>query len=310
MLLNQINGLFYNSVNQRELLISTLNSKEHELFFKITKELMINFNNLPGFFSLAFRHSYLMRTPSFVWQTWLYHRFIHEQTLKQNKEYPMISLEHIYNDMCQLINKGYFVMHSNYNQTLLKYLIIEWSKAYENLGVIVSKSKTIKEVKYDSIPIFNTVQDNISIELFYNNILPHYNYQFDFQDDTIPYDLKRAVYIFENSWKNLNNGYSIKQEFKISSSVSSKKKSFNNTQLIIYTDNKSTLKDALDFLKDEHKLAIAAYLKSGNTYSTEEICEFLIRDFKLNSNKDHEGKYQIYSFVDEYIFSSLWLWDN
>ena len=306
LLVNQINELYYKSVHQRELQILTLSSKENELYMKIAYELKINSNNLSGFFCLAFKHSYLFKTPSFVWQTWLYHRFIHDQTKKQNNEFPLISLESIYNDMCLLIDKGYFNMDSRYNKTLLKYLLIEWSKVYEKLGVITAKSKVLKEIRYDSIPILETLQENISIEIYYNYILPYFNYQFDFNNSEVPNELKKAVYIFETTWKNNKNGYYINQEFKISNFDTNNK---NNVPIIIFTDNQTTLKTALVHLKDEQKRAIAAYLKSGKVYSTNEICDLLIKDFNLNSDKDDKGNYKIFPFVDEYIFSSLWLWD-
>lgn len=302
ILVNQINEQYHQIVQKRELLMTVMTDNEQEIFIKIGHELSLTRNNLSGFFFLAFPHSYLMKTPDFVWQLWLYHRYIHNQTEKQGKDYPILSLERIYADMCVLIEKGYLNMHEGCNQSLLKYLLIEWVKAYKRIGVLVDKTTIEKEIRYDVMPIFEQIQDNISIEIFYNLVLPHYKGSFDFQDTSIPRDFKKAVYVFQNQWVNQNNGYKMKHQFKMPNIP------LLSDQIIIYTDNKKVLETAITCLTEEQKKMIADCIKTNPKHTVEQICETLIQKFNLNPIKTHEGQYEIYPFVDEYIFSSLWLW--
>ncbi|MEX3623712.1 hypothetical protein [Viridibacillus arvi] len=303
-MLNQLREEYKRLYSKRHNLLQLLTERERKIFIKISNELRLNQKNIPGFFFIEFPHSHILKTPSFVWQLWLYHRFIHFQTSKQAKDYTNLTLVHVYGDICELIDSNYFRLNSGCEKQQLKHLITECINEYTKIGVLVDKNNnSLKEIRYDHIPLFD-MNDNIFVEIFYNFILPKFNYQFDFQNEAIPRDIKKSVYLFQNKWLNTNNGYVIQDQFKFSNQQQCE----SDTQVIIYADQKA-LEKALTFLTPEQKKSIAMYLKSDTRYSTNEICELLIRDFNLNNKKDDNGLYQIYKYIDEYIFSSLWLWN-
>lgn len=302
-MLNQLREQYNKSMSRRQNLIPPLTNNERNIFLKISSELKLSPNNIPGFFFINLPYTYLLKTASYVWHLWIYQRFIHNQASKQSTSFPELSVDEIYDDMCILVEKNYFLMNENTNKNELKSLILDCISEYKKMGIIIDKSNGMKEIIYDQIPLLD-MKDNIFVELFYNFILPELNFHFDFTDDTVPPVVKRAIYIFQNRWINSYTGYCIQDQFKGMETQGN----IMNSDLIIYADQK-LLNTALTYLSDEQKNSIATYLKNDSSISTSEICELLIEKFHLNSEKDSNGLYHIYKYVDEYIFSSLWLWN-
>lgn len=303
-MLNQLREEYKRIYSKRHNLLLQLTDREKTIFIKLSNELQLNQENLPGFFFIDYPHSYLLKTPSYVWVLWLYHRFIHHQTRKMGNSYPRLSLDQIYKDMCVLIKNNYFSLNEKCEEKQLKHLIVECINEYKKIGAIVDVNKGVKELRYDQIPLFTQIDSNIYIEMFYNFILPELNYQFNFQNETVPSNIKKVVYFFQNEWANSYNGYCIKDQFK----WANQQQSNVNKHVVIYADQ-NVLETAINYLTDKQKKAIAAYLKNNNARSSQEVCELLIKDFHMNAEKDNNGIYKIYPYVDEYVFSSLWLWN-
>lgn len=299
-MINQLREGYRKSYKARNRLLESLTDKEKQLFLKVSNDLQFNLNNLPGFFFIEFPHSFLLETPSYVWQTWFYKRHIWNKT--QTQEIPILSLNQVYKELCRLIDEGYFRMNKESEQKYLKHLIYECVTLYMELGVLVDIDKVRKEIRYDRIPLFQQINANIFIELYYNQIYPLLNAKIDFKNNEIPENIRKAVFLFQNHWKNARNGYLIKDEYKWNDD----NHKMNN--IVIYTDQ-NRLDTALRILTKNQKNAISFYMKK-NRYSVEEICNLLVVHHQANGERNKDGSYKIYPFVEEYIFSSLWLWEN
>jgi hypothetical protein len=299
-MLHQLRQHYKEIYKKRHQLLQPLTEKEKAMFLKISNELHFNLNNLPGFFFSEFVHSYLLDTPSYVWGTWFYSRFIHKKTIKQAKTYPCLSMNQVYQDLCELINLGYFRLNKAYEVKYVKYLIYECVSLYKELGVLVDVDREKKEIRYDQIPIFEQIEPNIYIELYYNHILPKLNMDLDFKNNEIPTDIQKTVLFFQKKWLNSHNGYYIEEEYKWPNHCK-------ENHLIIYTDQKR-LDMALQLLSEEQKKAISTYLKR-KPYSIDQICHLLVTYHGASGEKRPDGKYKIYPYVEEYILSSLWLWN-
>ena len=303
--LEQYNIQFNDSINKRERLLVELTDNESTIFIKISHDLGFTRKSMSGFFFLELPHNYLLETPTFLWQSWFYNRYIYKQTIKQGREYPLFSLETVYNDMCKLIQSGYFRLSGNFKLFMLKHLIMDLITAYEKLKILTPVNSYTREIRFDELPVFQDINDNVFIEIFYNYILPKYNGVFDYMDQTVPREIKKAAYLFENHWRNNSNGYLIKYQYNPPSLLDNKKI---DNQIVIYTENKAILEKALELLTEEQKKFIATCLKSNSKYVPKDICEMLIKKFNLVPNKMNNGDYEIQPYVEEYIFSSLWLW--
>lgn len=296
-MIQQLRESYKDSYRKRHQLLDDLTDKEKQLFTKICNDLQLNYKNLPGFFFIQFTHSFLLDTPSYVWQLWFYSQHIRKNAIKQDS--PILSMNQVYKDLCKLIDKGCFRINKGCEQKYLKHLIYECVSVYKDLGVLVDIDKEKKEIRYDQIPIFQQLENNLFIELYYNYIQPMLNVNFDFKNNKIPENVRKAVFYFQNKWMNTKTGYFIGDEYKLP-------KKDKVSHVVIYTE-KNLLDQALKLLSEEQKSAISYYLKK-HPYTAEQICDLLVQHHGANGTKNANGKYKILPYVEEYIFSSLWLW--
>lgn len=296
-MLHQLRENYKESLKARNQLLKPLTTKENQLFNKISNDLRLNSNNLPGFFFVQFTHSYLLETPSYVWQTWFYSWNIWKKT--QSQAIPVLSMNQVYKDLCKLIENGYFRMNKANEKKYLKHLIYECVLLYKELGVLVDIDNERKEIRYDQIPTFQQMEPNIFVELYYNQIQPMLDVNFDINNNEIPEGIRKSVFLFKSNWMNTNNGYFMKDEYK----WSEKEKV---DHVVIYTDQ-NMLDRALKILTDDQKRAISIYLKKY-PYNAERICELLIQRHGASGLRMSDGKYTILPYVEEYVFSSIWLW--
>ncbi|WP_121616728.1 hypothetical protein [Virgibacillus halodenitrificans] len=292
-MLHQLRLNYKNSYKMRHQLLDPLTEKEKQVFIKTCDELQLNYNNLPGFFFIQFTHSFLLETPPYVWQSWFYSWNIRKNV--KMEESPILSMNQVYIDLCKLINKGFFRMNKASEQKYLKHLIYECVSLYKDIGVLVDIDNERKEIRYDKIPMYQKMKPNIFVELYYNQI--RHFLDFDFDKNKIPEDIRKTVFHFQNKWENSRNGYSIGDEYKSPEKVD---------HVVIYA-NQNTLDKALRILSDEQKKAISFYLKKY-PYTLEKICDLLVKRHGASSERNFDGKYKILPYIEEYVFSSLWLW--
>lgn len=290
--------------NQRQRLTKDLTENEKNLLMNMSRSRGLNKNNLSGFFFFPSAYSDVLITPPYIWRTWFYHRFIHHQTDNQSSALPKWTFEKILNDFTERVNDGSFRLNPNYHTNHLLYLVRECIALYESLQVIALKENgSVIEINYDAMPVFASIEENIFINLYFtvvdNKISNHPPLV-----DSLPENMQKSIQIFYSNWKNMNTDQYIGEQYILTE----QQKDFLGFDLMIYLDG-PLLDDSLNLLSNEQKRAISLYLKQ-KPISSIELCERLVNHHGASDKKDAAGAYEILPYVEEYTFSSLWLWTD
>jgi hypothetical protein len=286
----------------RQQLTKELTHQEMNLLRSMSKARGLNKDNLSGFFFLDLLHSKALLTPSYIWQTWLYHRFIHHQMSLQPSLSPVLTFSDIYRATEKMVKDGIFRVASNSHLDDVMQLIREYLAVYESLDVLRIDGEFIY-LYYDEMPVFSLNEENIYITLYFNAMKGKVRNKPECLDQ-FPENMQKTIEEFYACWRNSQTNFLIGDQYKFTE----QQKRYLGFDLMIYSD-KYLLDEALRILTNEQKRAISYYLKQGR-YSIFQLCDLLVKRHGASPKKDKTGKYEIYQYVEEYVFSSLWLWNK
>ncbi len=301
-LINRLREEYKYLFTQRQQLTMNLTEKEKQLFLNISKSRGLNKNNLSGFFFLNSPFAEVLLTPNYIWQTWFYHRFIHHQTSNQNSISPKVYFETICRGFEDRINDGTFRLNTDCLKADIRKLVRGCLSVYEALQLVSVKSGgEMYEINYDDMPVSQSIDENIYINLYFNLIGKKVKSK-PLQVELLPENMRKSITDFYRNWRNIQTNYLLGEQYKLTN----QQKNYLGFDVFIYVDE-HLLDESLRLLTNEQKRAISKYLKQGN-YSLLDLCNLLILKHGASDIKDVSGKYEIYQYVEEYTFSSLWLW--
>lgn len=300
-LIDKLREEYKRAYSHRQNLTRELTQAEKNLLMSMSKSRGVNKNNISGFFFLSFSHAEILLTPMFIWQTWFYHRFIHQQTINQKNDFPVLKVQAVRKAFEDRVRDGTFRLNQGYEIGDLKKVISSLLSVYETLQIISEKEENVYFINYDEIPNFPAMEQNIYVNLYFDFIGKKMK-SVPIQVDEFPENMKNSILDFFYYWKNGRTGCWLGDQYKLTP----QQKRFIGFDLLIYSNN-NLLDKALQLLNNEQKRAVSYYLQKEQ-YTPSQICEMLVKNHGANPQRNSSGTYLILPYVEEYIFSSIWLW--
>lgn len=102
------NEFYKHLLIQRKKAFNALSFKEKELFLKLCNKHGFSIKTLPGFLMTEGPSAHLIKTPSFVWQLWVYDQFVFNQSyIQRKKDFPSIYIPTLNEKFKELRRRGY-----------------------------------------------------------------------------------------------------------------------------------------------------------------------------------------------------------
>ncbi|WP_413227187.1 competence protein CoiA [Cytobacillus oceanisediminis] len=171
------NNEFYKQLLQmRKEQAQLLTENEKELFKKLCIKHGYSFNTLPGIFFTEIKNSHLIKTPPFVWQLWIYDKFIY------NKKNAKVWVPSIKEEFKKLRRNGYLRIKSfQYEPRLFNfdnYIFApgDFIDYLSEIGItkrLSRKNSEYHQIIIDKLQPSKTIQESIFMEWYAMQFAPN-----------------------------------------------------------------------------------------------------------------------------------------
>lgn len=162
---------FYKSlVQQRKKQYDMLTNQERELFNHLCNKHGYSIETLPGLFFPEIENAHLIKTPSFVWQLWIYDQFIYNQKrIQSKKDFPYVWVPSVNEKFKWMKGQGYFRVERIKDEWGNYYIFApgDFIDYLSRIGITKRRSfKNSKchEINVDHIYSSNNLQESVLVE--------------------------------------------------------------------------------------------------------------------------------------------------
>lgn len=124
-----IRSLSYDSL---ESVTKMMTSTEKEYFERLLKKHGFSDDNFPGVFNVFTDYNYLFRTPSHLWQLWIYDKYIY----RKSPTFQKIWVPKIKDEMYRLREVGVFHFNYTYGDDHFSFAIYDYLRKLSSLGIV------------------------------------------------------------------------------------------------------------------------------------------------------------------------------
>ena len=185
---NNYNAFYKQLVDKRNQQYKSLTREEKNLFVRLCQKHEFTFETLPGFLFPEVSHGHMIKTPSFVWQLWVYDRFLHNQTIKQkSKKFPSIWVPNIRNEFKEMRKQRIFKINTLKDDSggYYIYAIGDFIDYLSAIGITRRKSRKnseFHEILFDYLKPSENFQESIFVEWYSCMHLANYRIPVGFPD--------------------------------------------------------------------------------------------------------------------------------